>query len=117
MSDYKDLHVWQKSMDLTESVYQITRSFPKEEVYGITSQIRRSAVSVPSNIAEGSSRAGKKEFIKFLLIARGSAAELETQIMLAQRIGYLSDIKAMTDQIKSIRQMLNALIRRLNYGL
>jgi len=77
VKDYKDLHVWQKAMELARQVYKLTSLFPKEEVYGLTSQIRRSAVSIPSNIAEGSSRSGTKEFLQFLSIARGSDAELE----------------------------------------
>ncbi|SEA10817.1 four helix bundle protein [Desulfuromusa kysingii] len=113
MSDYKELVVWQMSMELAEHVYLLTRSFPKEELYGLTSQIRRSVVSIPSNIAEGSSRGGRKDFIQFLMIARGSAAELETQIMLALKIDYVSDIDKIINQITSIRQMINALIRSL----
>lgn len=83
---YRDLVVWQKGMDLVEGVYRVTKAFPKDEVYGLTSQIRRAVVSIPSNIAEGQSRMTSGEFIHFLGIARGSLAELETQIILAQRL-------------------------------
>lgn len=90
MSEYQKLEAWQMAMALAEAVYKTTRTFPKEEVYGLTSQIRRAVVSIPSNIAEGAARASAKEFMQFLLIARGSAAELETQLLLAGKLGYLS---------------------------
>src|SRR6476659_1156091 len=86
---YQDLVAWQKAMDLVELVYGATRGFPREEVYGLTSQVRRAAVSVPSNIAEGQGRASTKEFLHHLSIARGSLFEVETQVLVAQRLGYL----------------------------
>jgi len=113
LSDYKELLVWQKSMGLAEKIYQLTKHFPREELFGLTSQVRRSAVSIAANIAEGSSRGGRKEFVQFLLIARGSASETETHILLASRIGYLPDVTPLIEEITSIRQMLNALIRSL----
>ncbi len=85
---YKDLIVWQKSMKLVINVYSLTKKFPQEEIYGLTSQIRRSAVSVPSNIAEGYSRQHGSEYIQFLSIAYASAAEFETQLLIAQDLGY-----------------------------
>lgn len=88
---YKDLIVWQKSMDLVEMIYQVTKAFPKEELYGLTNQLRRAAISIPSNIAEGHARSSTAEFIRFLSIARGSLAEVETRLLIAQRLGYLSD--------------------------
>jgi four helix bundle protein len=88
---YHDLFAWQKAMDLAEQVYQISKAFPREELYGLTSQIRRSAVSVPSNIAEGHCRNGRREFVHHLSIALGSLGELETQLILAQRLGYLGE--------------------------
>lgn len=88
---YQDLLVWQKAMDLATDCYKITKSFSKEELFGITSQIRRSAVSVPSNIAEGQERNSKNEFIHFLGITQGSLRELETQIILSQRVEYISN--------------------------
>lgn len=91
---YKELILWQKAMDLADLLYKSTADFPKQEIYGITSQLRRSAVSIPSNIAEGYSRNSKGEYIQFLGIAKGSLCELETQIMLSQRFGYLSNIEA-----------------------
>src|SRR5271157_5796492 len=86
---YRDLVAWQKSMDLAESIYSCTRSFPREEMYGIISQMRRTVASVPSNIAEGQARNSSGEFRQFLGIARGSVAELETWILLCERLGYL----------------------------
>jgi len=84
---YTDLVVWQKAMTLVEDIYEVTRNFPKEELYGLTSQLRRSAVSVPSNIAEGHCRMGRREFAHHISIALGSLGELETQVLIAQRFG------------------------------
>ncbi len=97
---FVDLTAWQKAMDLVEDVYRVTRSFPKEELYGLTSQLRKSAIPVPSNIAEGSGRKGHREFAHHLSIALGSLAELETQVLIAQRLGYFaeeSDVVAIRD--------------------
>ena len=90
MRNHKDLIVWQKSMALVKELYQISHSFPKEEIYGITSQMRRAAVSIPSNIAEGYGRGHEKELIQFLYIALGSASELETQLIICKEIAYLT---------------------------
>jgi len=90
--NHKDLEVWKKSMDLVSNIYKITESFPNKELYGLTNQIRRAAVSVPSNIAEGAARSSKKEFIQFLYIALGSLSELETQIIIANRLEYLNNL-------------------------
>jgi four helix bundle protein len=113
MGDYQELIAWQKAMDLAQGVYACTRGFPKEEVYGLTGQIRRAAVSIPSNLAEGASRAGSKEFIQFLHVARGSASELETQLLLAERIGYLPDGKELLAKLAGVKQLINGLIRSL----
>lgn len=83
---YKDLAVWQKSINFTVEIYKLTQTFPKEELYGLTSQIRRAAVSIPSNIAEGNERNSHKEFNQFLHIALGSAAELDTQLLIAKEL-------------------------------
>ena len=91
ITNYKDLIVWQKGIDVAEQCYRLTKSFPKEEIYGLTSQIRRSAVSISSNIAEGYGRRSTAEYIRFLNIAQGSCNELETQLIIAQRIGCLYD--------------------------
>ena len=90
MAGYRDLKVWQLAMEMAEEIYRLSAGFPKHEVYGLTSQLQRAAISIPSNIAEGQARNSNKEFFHFLGIARGSLAELETQIMLAQRLGYMS---------------------------
>src|SRR5437667_9229628 len=89
MSSYRDLIAWQRAMDLVEILYASTRVWPKDEVHGLTSQVRRAVVSIPSNIAEGQGRASTKEFLHHLSIARGSLLELETQALVAQRLGYL----------------------------
>lgn len=116
---YKDLQVWQKSMDFIDEVYSVTKSFPKDEAYGLTSQLRRCAVSIASNIAEGSSRASTKEFIRFIEISYGSLAESETQIFIAQRQKYLSEdiTKQLLDKTSEIGKMLNGLISSLNKKL
>ena len=88
-TDYKDLIVWQKAIDLATWIYSLTSRFPKEELYGIVSQMRRAAVSIPSNIAEGQSRQHKSEFIQFLSIAKGSLSELETQLIISGRLKYI----------------------------
>jgi four helix bundle protein len=87
---YQDLILWQKAMDLAELIYKSTSGFTKEEIYGITSQMRRSAISIPSNIAEGRSRNTKGEFLQFLGISKGSLSELETQVLLSVRLNYLT---------------------------
>ena len=89
MNSHKDLKVWQKSMDFVVEVYKVTRKYPKEEVFGIVSQMRRSALSIPSNIAEGYGRLYDKETMKFLSNALGSASELETQILISKDLGFL----------------------------
>ena len=113
MSEYQKLEAWQMAMALAEAVYKTTRTFPKEEVYGLTSQIRRAVVSIPSNIAEGAARARAKEFMQFLHIARGSAAELETQLLLAGKLGYLSASDDLMACLASVKRLINGLIRSL----
>ena len=90
MNNYKNLHVWQDSIELAVKVYHLTYKFPKEELYNLTSQARRSGVSIPSNIAEGAGRNSKKDFDHFLCISNGSSNELETQMIVAQRLGFIS---------------------------
>ena len=87
IQSFRDLHVWQRSMELTVAVYRLTEGFPRGEVFGLTSQLRRSAVSIPSNIAEGYGRLNRREFKRFLLIARGSSCELQTQLELSRAVG------------------------------
>lgn len=113
MKSHKDLAVWQRSLDLVSTVYSVTRTWPKEEVFGLTSQVRRAAVSVPSNIAEGAGRNSSAEFNRFLSIAQGSLAELETQLEIARRIEFPGDIQQMQQSIDSIRRMLIGLQKSL----
>jgi four helix bundle protein len=111
---FRDLIAWQKGMELSEMVYKITISFPKEELYGITSQMRRAAVSIPSNIAEGQLRNSKKEFIQFLSIALGSCAELSTQLELSKRLRYLteSDFELISELIYEVMKILHGLRKK-----
>ena len=115
MGDYKQLAVYGKAHQLVLEIYQTTMSFPKEELYGLTSQIRRAALSVPSNIAEGSGRGHDREFIRFLQIAIGSTNEVEYQVLLARDLGFLSaeDHQHLDRQIIEVRRMLVGLVRSL----
>ena len=112
---YRDLRVWKEGMRLAEACYRATRTFPREEIYGMTSQIRRSAVSIPANIAEGYGRENSAEFVRFLRIAQGSLKELETHLMLASRIGLIDvcETTAMLKQYDSVGKMLRSLIRSI----
>lgn len=111
-ASYQDLKVWQKSVDFGLAIYQLTDSFPVTERYGLISQMRRSAVSIPSNIAEGRYRRSAKEFANYLHIAFGSGAELETQLLFSVRLGYISKIQYQiaSDALTEIMKMLNGLI-------
>lgn len=102
-------------MALVTQVYNVTKHFPREEMYGLTSQMRRAAISIPSNIAEGRSKRSTKDFLRFLQIAYGSAAELETQIMIGENLGYISNhqVKALLEEVNRIGRMLNGLYSRL----
>ena len=113
VTDYSQLETWQCAMDLTEAVYSATRGYPKDELYGLVSQTRRSAVSVPSNIAEGQGRGSSREFVRFLAVARGSLAELQTQLLLAERFKYLAPEQAskLMEQSWTVGRLLNGLIR------
>lgn len=112
---YRDLSVWQRAMDLIVVAYRLSKRFPKDELYGLTSQIRRAATSVPANIAEGQGRRYTGEFLQFLSVARGSLLELETHVFAAQRLGYLdtSDIEPCLDLAAEVGRMLSGLIRSL----
>lgn len=107
---YKKLILWQQAVDFAEHIYKATESFPRHEQYGLVSQIRRAAVSVPSNIAEGATRKGRNEFSQFLYIALASLSEVETQLIIAQRLKYLERINALQDDIIIIKKMCNKLI-------
>ena len=113
-STYEDLTVWRRAMDLVLTVYRCTESFPRQEAYGLTSQMRRAAVSVPSNIAEGKGRYSHKELLQFLFHARGSLLELRTQITIAGRLGFLTttDENTMTNLACEVGRLLNGLINR-----
>ncbi|MBI2035325.1 MAG: four helix bundle protein [Candidatus Liptonbacteria bacterium] len=112
LSSYKELRVWSRSVDLVIEIYKLTKSFPREEIYGITSQMRRAAVAIPSNIAEGYNRGHLKEYIQFLRIALASATELETQLIVSEKLRYLSDpdfkrIESITIEVmKMLRKLL-----------
>lgn len=112
LAGHKDLDVWKKSMALVVDVYKATQSFPAHELYGLTSQIRRSAVSVPSNIAEGAARNSSKDFIRFCYISLGSLSELDTQLIIAHDLKYFEN--TFDDKIVAIKQMLNGLIASLS---
>ena len=113
---HKDLLVWKKGVDLVEQICKFTNQFPKEELYGITNQMRRCAVSIPANIAEGSGRKNKAEFIQFLHIALGSASELETHLIISQRLGFLSinSYDEIMNALNEIIKMICGLINSLN---
>lgn len=116
---HKGLIVWQKSIDLVTEIYTVTKDFPNSEIYGLTNQMRRSAVSIPSNIAEGAARRYNKEFIQFLYIALGSLSELETQIIISKNLEYLKNEKFSTisETIIELRKMIIGLIKNLNSKL
>jgi len=116
MNNYKDLKVWQKSVDLAVKVYQVTKDFPREEVYGLTSQLRRSAISIPSNIAEGAGRNSKNDFRNFLGISNGSSCELETQLIIASRIELLNsdNLHVFQNELIEIQKMTRALKNSLD---
>ena len=117
VKSYRDLIVWQKSMELVERVYRMTSAFPTNELYGLSSQVRRAAVSIPSNIAEGQARKSTAEFLNFLSIAQGSRAEVETQTLIAQRLGYVTEnqITEIMSLLEEISKMLTTLRARLNH--
>ena len=109
INTYKDLIVWQKSMDLVVEIYSLTKSFPRTEIYGLTSQMRRCAVSIPSNIAEGRRRGTRKDYRHFLTIAYGSGAELETQIEITKRLPFGENL-----DFTKVENLLNEIMRMLN---
>jgi four helix bundle protein len=114
--NYFDLTAWQRARQLVKSIYQISKEFPKEETYGLVSQIRRAAVSVPSNIAEGYGRGTRKDYVHFLHGARGSLYEMQTQLLLAEDLGYLSAqaVKPLMADISDCSRLLGSLIRSLS---
>jgi len=115
LRNYKELKVWQKAYQLCLEIYKVTRDFPKEERYGLTSQIRRAAVSIPSNIAEGYGRKSIGEYIQALYIAYGSQCELETQILLSGDLGFIESriLKQLLGRVEEVERMLKGLIKSL----
>ena len=116
VKDGKELHVWQKSMQLVTDVYRAIEHFPKREIYGLTSQMRRAAVSIPSNLAEGHARCSTRDFRQFLFVSRASNSELQTQLEISQRLGFMEAIaaKSLLSQSIEVGKMLNGLIARLS---
>ncbi|MBY8963062.1 four helix bundle protein [Flavobacterium sp. D11R37] len=116
MKDYKKFLVWQKAHQLTLEIYRVTKNFPKEEVYGLTSQMKRAASSIPMNIAEGCGRNTDKDFARFLVIAFGSANELEYQVILSTDLSYLDQEQSATllTELEEVKKMLNGLIKKIN---
>jgi four helix bundle protein len=112
VQSYRDLVAWNKAMELVTEIYRVTQKFPKEELFGLTSQIRRAAISIPSNIAEGKGRLSKGEFRQFLGNARGSLAELETQILIAQNLNYLDEAEGnrLLAMVEEAGKVLNGLL-------
>lgn len=116
MKTHKDLLVWQKSIEFVTSIYSLTKAFPKEEIYCLVSQIRRASISIPSNISEGCPRKNTKEYIQFLYVSLGSAAELETQVIIATNLNYLSENQSteLLTNLAGIIRMLTGLIKSLS---
>ncbi len=115
MKNYKELEIWKKSVGLALATYKVTNAFPSDERFGLTSQIRRAATSVPANIAEGWGRGTTKEYIQFLLIARGSLMEAETHVIISRGLAFLTELQSadLQNQIQEIGRMLNGLIQSL----
>ena len=115
MKTFRDLFIWQKAMVLVTNTYQLTQNFPKEEVFGLTSQIRRSAISIPSNIAEGFGRDGNKEFYRFINIAIGSLFEFQTQIEIAKNINYITEeeFKKIFEETRELEAMMISFSKKL----
>jgi four helix bundle protein len=115
VQDFRNLVVWQKSHELALGIYRLSRDFPREELYGLASQMRRAAVSIPSNIAEGCGRGSDPDFARFLVIAMGSSSELEYQLLLAKDLGYVETTmhESLERKIMEIKKMLSSLIQRV----
>lgn len=110
---HKDLKIWKRGLELVTDIYKLTKKFPKEEMYGLSSQMRRAAISYPSNIAEGAARSSKSEYIRFVYIALGSLSELETQVIISKNLGYTSDIEKLLNEIEILRKMTLNFIKHL----
>jgi four helix bundle protein len=114
MKTHKDLKIWREGINLVISIYKLTKEFPNEELYGLTSQMRRAAVSYPSNIAEGAARSSNNEYIRFLYISLGSLSELETQIIISEKLNYIQNKTTMIEEIEALRRKTLNLIRYLD---
>lgn len=114
LASYKEVKVWQLSMDLAQDIYRLTRAFPKQGQFALTSQLQRAAVSIPSNIAEGHARSGTREYLRFIAMARGSLAEAETQLMIAERLRYVP-LVAVDDLVRT--DLIGKMLRRLTQAL
>lgn len=119
MNNFRKLKIWKRSISLATDVYEVTKQFPKSELYGITSQVRRSVVSISSNIAEGAGRQSQKEFIQFLNIAKGSCYELETQLLISKNLNYTNEESylALESELIKIEKMIYALIKKIKNKL
>ena len=117
MNNFRKLRIWNESIELATEIYTVTKQYPKSEIYGITSQIRRSVVSIGSNIAEGAGRQSQKEFVQFLNIAKGSCYELETQLLISKNIKFITekDFQKLESKLVKIEKMIYALIKKLNH--
>ena len=113
MKTHKDLDIWKKGISLVTEIYKLTKSFPKEETYGLKSQMQRAAVSYPSNLAEGAARSSDAEYIRFAYISLSSLSELETQTIISKNLGYTSDIDTLLDKIEALRKMTLNFIKHL----
>ncbi|OGK13201.1 hypothetical protein A3A93_02425 [Candidatus Roizmanbacteria bacterium RIFCSPLOWO2_01_FULL_38_12] len=116
INTYKDLTVWQRAIELVEEVYKVSNKFPKEEIYGLTSQMKRASISIPSNIAEGRRRRTKADYFRFLIIAYSSGAELETQIEIAKRLKFIdsSNYSKLDNLLDEVMKMLNKMLNNSN---
>lgn len=115
IKSYKQLRIWQSGIDIVKHVYSVTKNYPREELYSLTSQMRRSAISIPSNIAEGFKRYHKKEYAQFLHISLGSAAELETQLIISNELGYLkeNELNELSAKLEHLSKMTSSLLNKL----
>lgn len=112
---HKDLDAWKISVELVTEIYQLTGNYPKDEIFGLTNQMRRASISIPSNIAEGAARNSKKEFIQFLYIALGSQQELDTQLLISRNLNFITEdsYNQITDKVQTVGKLLNGLIKYL----
>lgn len=115
IKSFKQLKIWQKGIEIVKDIYELTRSFPKDEQYGLTSQMKRSAISIPTNIAEGFKRYHAKEYRQFLHVALGSAAELETELIIARELGFVPEdrLKSLFEKLDHLARMISSLLKKL----